>query len=153
MDRRFSIRPASKDDLCATRDLLAECNLPLDDVDIFLERGYCVAVSQENVVGAAGIEVHGCHGLLRSVAVSPAWRGQTVGGALVRDRLTWAEASSLADVYLLTTDAADYFKRFEFHSVDRNAVPPEIQKSSEFSTVCPVTATVMVKALTDNSET
>ena len=127
--------------------LLAACGLPTSGVEERFPEAYAVAVAGEGLVAVAGVEVHGGHGLLRSVAVLPAWRGRSVGRGLVRDRLAWAETAGLPDVYLLTTDAEGYFERLGFTRVDRATVPVEVKASGEFASLCPESATVMVKRL------
>jgi amino-acid N-acetyltransferase len=99
------------------------------------------------LVGVAGVEIHGREGLLRSVAVGPAWRGRAVGARLVRERLAWARAARLARIYLLTIDAAGYFERLGFIRVDQDAVPDEIKACPEFTSLCPNSAIVMMMRL------
>jgi amino-acid N-acetyltransferase len=50
-------------------------------------------------------------------------------------------------VYLLTNTAAEYFPRFGFERITRADVPPAVQASIEFTSLCPYTATVMRKRL------
>jgi amino-acid N-acetyltransferase len=102
-----------------------------------------VAVADDGIVGAAGVEVYGRSGLLRSVAVDPAWRGRGLGMQLTRERLAWAEARGLDTVYLLTTTAAGFFPRLGFAPVDRDAVPATVRESTQFAGVCPSTAAVL----------
>jgi N-acetylglutamate synthase-like GNAT family acetyltransferase len=144
------IRPAAIGDLGRVKGLLLECDLPVDGLDQQFGEAYCVAEHDGQIIGAGGIEVYGSHGLLRSVAVLPTWRGKSIGHKLIIDRLAWAESRGLTHVFLLTTTAAQYFERFGFRSLDRGAVPPEIKKSSEFSSICPESAIVMVRSDNDS---
>jgi amino-acid N-acetyltransferase len=100
------------------------------------------------VIGAEGIEPHGSSGLLRSAVVDDRYRGKGVGDLLTRDRLSWAEARGLDEVWLLTTTAADYFPRFGFATADRAAAPPALQQSIEFREACPASAVAMRLPLT-----
>jgi N-acetylglutamate synthase-like GNAT family acetyltransferase len=50
---------------------------------------------------------------------------------------------ALADVFLLTTDAAGYLERLGFRSVERDAVPDQVRASDEFVRLCPKSATAM----------
>jgi glutathione gamma-glutamylcysteinyltransferase len=61
---------------------------------------------------------------------------------LVTDRLV--AASDLDAVYLLTTTAADYFRRMGFVDELRAAVPEAIRNAPELTSICPSTATLMV---------
>lgn len=150
MERSYHIRPARGKDEQSVKGLLLDSNLPLEGVDEHFEESYCVAESQDRIIGVAGIEVYGSHGLLRSCAVDSEWRKRSIGEALVKNRLSWARANELSDVYLITTDADHYFKRFGFRAVNRSSVPDEIKESSEFSTICPETATVMVRSVQES---
>jgi N-acetylglutamate synthase-like GNAT family acetyltransferase/SAM-dependent methyltransferase len=139
----WTLRPARWDDLSAVRTLLAACKLPVEGVEEQFGDRYVLAEDRGAVVGVAGVERHGAHGLLRSVAVAPESRLGGVGTALVLDRLQWAEEAGVNSLYLLTTDAARYFHRHGFRAVAREAAPSEIQQSREFSEMCPSTARLM----------
>lgn len=143
MKQSYFIRPAEAADLLAVKRLVMDCDLPADGLDEQFGGTYCVAECEGEIIGAGGVEVYGAHGLLRSVAVLPARRGKSVGEALVNDRLAWAATQGLSEVYLLTLTAAKFFERCGFFPVTRDAVPPAIRKSSEFSSVCPASAKVM----------
>jgi amino-acid N-acetyltransferase len=145
MSETFNIRPAQAGDWDAVRQLLPACGLPITGVQEHLEAAYVVAACGEAAIGVAGIEVYGDYGLLRSVAVSPAWRGRSVGRALVQNRVVWAKDQGLIRVYLLTIDTAGYFEQYGFAAVEREAVPDEVKAAGEFASVCPETAVAMVK--------
>jgi amino-acid N-acetyltransferase len=151
MKQTFDVRSAKHADLQEVKTLLSECDLPVDGLDEQLEKVCSVAEYNGEIVGVGGVEVHGCYGLLRSVAVLPNWQRRSVGETIVRDRLFRAEAQGLSDVFLLTTTASSFFERFGFRSIDRDIVPPEIRKSSEFSSLCPETAIVMKRSLYDST--
>ncbi len=139
----WHLRPAHADDLSAVRALLATAQLPIEGIEDQFGDGYVIAEQGNDVVGVAGIEPHGAHALLRSVAVSPESRSGGIGAALVLDRLRWAEESGVQSIYLLTTDAARYFHRHGFRALAREEAPAEIQASREFSVACPESATLM----------
>ncbi len=108
-----------------------------------------VAVDDDGVVGAAGIELYGSQGLLRSVVVHVDWRGLGIGERLVEEAIGVARKSGVRELYLLTEDAADYFERYQFRSVARDEVAGPVRASAEFSYLCPSTAEVMVRELAD----
>ncbi len=138
-----TIRPASAADLDAVRRLLAAARLPLDGLEDQFPAAYAVAEAAGRLAGAAGMEAHGTCGLLRSVVVTPEARGTGLGKALVADRLAWARAAGLAEVYLLTTTAPDFFAALGFARLERAAAPPSIRASREFASVCPGTSVLM----------
>jgi N-acetylglutamate synthase-like GNAT family acetyltransferase len=137
------VRGARPGDLPAVRRLLKEAGLPDDGLENQFGEAYAVAEADGKVVGVAGLETYGDHGLLRSLVVDSPWRGQGVGDALTRDRLAWAKARELKSVHLLTTTAAGYFPRLGFEMVDRRDVPVEVQGSVEFVHACPASAVAM----------
>ncbi len=151
MKQTIKIRPAVAKDLQDVKTLLSACDLPADGLEQQFGGSYCVAELHEEMVGVGGVEVYDPYGLLRSVAVSPAWKSKSVGEAVIKDRLAWAKSRGLSAVFLLTTTAAGYFERFGFRSIVRDAVPSEIKKSAEFFSVCPQSATVMVKSLCNST--
>ncbi|HSU15782.1 arsenic resistance N-acetyltransferase ArsN2 [Longimicrobium sp.] len=143
----YEIRPVRAEDRDAVEALLRRAELPPDGLDEQFGDAYAVAVAEGRIVGAAGVEVYGDAGLLRSVAVDPEWRGRGLGAALTRERLAWAEARGLGDVYLLTNTAADYFPKLGFAPVAREKVPEAVRGSVQFASVCPSSAAVMVLSL------
>lgn len=141
------IRPARASDAAAMRALLAAARLAADDVTGAGVDDFVVAERDGLVVGLAGLERHGDAGLLRSVAVSSGERGRGVGAALVADRLARARSLQLAEVHLLTRDAAAYFGRFGFVVQARDAAPPAVRRSGQFSGASCSAATAMVLSL------
>jgi len=127
-------------------DLLARCGLPQDGLADHVS-DVLVAVHDGRIVGSAAIEHYGDAALLRSVAVDPAWRGQGLGDALVAAVLAHARTRGVADVYLLTETAADYFARRGFVPVAREAVHPAVTVSLEFTQACPASAQAMLLKL------
>jgi len=140
---KTALRPAGSGDLDGVRALLAAAQLPVDGLEDQFGPPYAVAERANCLVGAAGVEAYGTAGLLRSVVVAAAERGTGLGRALAADRLAWARAQRLEEVYLLTTTAADFFAHLGFDRVARTDVPAPLLGSREFATVCPSTATVM----------
>ena len=116
----FTVRTVTQNDFDAVESLLRDSALTLHGLRDQFEDGYAVAESDGAIIGVEGIEVHGEDGLLRSAAVSVAWRGRGVGDALTRDRIEWATRRGLRSVYLLTETAGDYFPRFGFQRADRD---------------------------------
>jgi arsenite methyltransferase len=142
------LRPAQASDLAAVRSLLRGASLPEAGISEQLD-GFVVAEERGVVVAAAGLEVHGAAGLLRSVVVAESWRGRGLGAVLVEDRLRRARELRLSRVYLLTTTASSWFPRLGFHEVERDSVPAEVQASPEFADICPSSAVVMAVELAD----
>jgi amino-acid N-acetyltransferase len=125
------------------RALLTEAGLPTDGLEDQFGPRYSVAEVGGALVGAAGLEVYGAFGLLRSVVVASSHRGTRLGKALVADRLAWARGAGLTAVFLLTTTAPRFFAALGFERAAREAAPEEIRSSPEFASVCPGTSVLM----------
>lgn len=141
----YRLRPADPADLPAVEALLSGAGLTLNDVGSqFGSSRYVVAVSRSGeLIGVAGVEEYGPHGLFRSAAVRADWRGRGVGEALTEDRIAWARATGLEALFLLTQTAAGYWPRFGFRVTDRGGAPAALRTSSEWAGACPASATAM----------
>jgi amino-acid N-acetyltransferase len=128
------------------RALLIAEKLPVDDLPADLDN-FIVAIEDDEVIGVAGLEIYGSCGLLRSLAVNPDRRGKGVASKLLLHIEELAVLTALKEVYLLTETASDYFNRKDYDKITRGDVPIEVQRSSEFSHVCPQSAIVMKKII------
>ena len=144
------VRRAEPGDLSGMLRLLEECHLPTAGVAALVDGPHAGRLGSAWVSGGTGaleamaaLEVHGEAGLLRSVAVAPAARGQGRGGLMVERALREAACIGCGAVYLLTTTAEPWFRERGFASVSRDAVPPAVRESDEFSHICPSSAVVM----------
>jgi N-acetylglutamate synthase-like GNAT family acetyltransferase len=144
----WTFRAASADDWEQVSALLTHAELPLDGAQAHLHN-FMLAFEGEKLAGVAGIERYGDHALLRSVAVTQ--RGMGLGQELVQRVLAQARAEGMQDVTLLTTTAADFFPRFGFQVIKREAAPLPVQESVEFREACPSSATVMLLELPQES--
>lgn len=127
--------------------LLKAEKLPIADLPTSLEN-FVIATIGDDIIGVAGLEIYGDHALLRSLAVKSQYRDQGIAGQLVQKIENLAQEKGLKDVYLLTETAANYFARKNYQPVPRDNAPAEIKLSSEFSSVCPQSAVLMMKLIT-----
>lgn len=89
------------------------------------------------VVGTAGLEIHGDAAVLRGVEVVEELRGTGLGIAMTAERLVAAHGHGVEVVYLLTTTAPTFFLRFGFLPFPREGVPLAIASSEQFTgTAC-----------------
>lgn len=137
----------SDKELDSLKEFLRSNNLPTEDVS--LNKGLFLAYynTHDVLVGSGGLELYDNLALLRSLAVSPELRGQQVGKEIVSQLLEAAKQRDISEVYLLTQTASFFFQKMGFKPVARENVPDAIQKSSEFATVCPASADVLVLKL------
>ena len=82
----MALRAAIADDWGEIEALLTAASLPLGGLARDYPGGYVIARDDTRIVGCAGIVRYGEAGLLRSVAVSAAVRGQGIGALLIADR-------------------------------------------------------------------
>lgn len=127
-------------------ELLTAEKLPVADLPETLDN-FIVAIQDGGVVGVAGVELYGSYGLLRSLAVHPEYRSLGIAGKLLAMLDNISKQKGLSELYLLTETAPAYFERKNYSKINRDEVPAEVQRSSEFSHVCPTSAIVMKKEL------
>ena len=141
-----TILPATSDETEAIRTLLVEAELPSEDFAQHLQH-FLVAKQKSDLVGAVGLEIYGELGLLRSLVVDSSHRGQGLGIKLCQQIFAYAQGQGVKKLYLLTTTAADFFPKLGFNTIDRDSVPPAIQTTEEFASICPATAVCMAKSV------
>ena len=142
----FTILPAIPAETEAIRTLLIEAELPHEDFAQHLNH-FLTAKQNGTLAGAIGLEIYGESGLLRSLVVDAAYRGQGLGIELGEQIFAYAKSQDVKKLYLLTTTAADFFPKLDFSTIDRDNVPSAIQNTEEFASICPSTAVCMVKTL------
>ena len=122
------------------RELLTACGLPIEGLDR-LERVVVRHDEGSAVIACAGLERHAHQWLLRSVAVAPEHRGEGLGADVVEEALDGIDG----EVVLLTESAAAWFDRFGFDVVDRSEVDGPVTDSAMWTSLCPASATVMIR--------
>ena len=125
-------------------ELLKVNKLPYQDIELDKNLFVSYHDAQGRMIGSGGLEFYSGYALLRSVAVAKALRGKSIGKEIVNDLLSKAKARSVREVYLLTETAHDFFLKRGFADIAREDVPVEVKTSTEFSSVCPVSAAVMI---------
>jgi amino-acid N-acetyltransferase len=121
---------------------LKASGLPYQDLDF--QRDLLVGYYEsDELVGTGGLEVHGQYALLRSLSVKLGIRGQSVGTTITNFLIDEAKSKKLRAIFLLTETAREFFLKKGFQELPRQDVPEDIKQSSEFSNVCPTSATVM----------
>ena len=135
-------RPARPEDYPAIRALLIEEGLPSEDVAVGQVSRFHLAVQDGELLACAGLELYGSDALLRSVAVAKCARQNGLGRALVGIAERDAFAIGVSRLFLLTTTAAGYFTALGYERFDRRLAP-----GSQFSLLCPASATCMTKNL------
>lgn len=125
-------------------ELLRINGLPYQDLQ--LENNVLISYHDESgeMIGSGGLEFYADYALMRSVAVDAAHRGKSIGKGIVDDLLERAKQKSVREIYLLTETAHDFFTKKGFRDITRENVPEAVRASSEFKSVCPISAACMV---------
>jgi N-acetylglutamate synthase-like GNAT family acetyltransferase len=126
---------------------LTRAGLPADDILTPGLQFWRFSTQDDVPAGFGGIEVHGADALMRSVVTLPPLRARGIGQAIVRALEAEAVVMKCRAVWLLTTTAREFFERLGYAAVDRADVPGAIRATAQFSSLCPDSATVMVKRL------
>lgn len=134
-------------DPATVRALLAAAGLPTADLTATHLADFWGCGAGENLAGAIGLEAYGAVALLRSLAVAPDWRGRGLGAALLAHAERAARQRGVQTLYLLTTTAEKFFARRGYARIPREAAPPVLQHTAEFTALCPARAACLMKAL------
>ena len=129
-------------DLPRLETLLHEHRLPTDDCAAQLP-AFCGIFEDAQLIAAGGLETAGDFGLLRSVVVDPAHRGQGLARLITNHLVDQARQMNLRAIYLLTETADAYFTRLGFERVDRDSAPQPITQTRQFAGLCPDSAVFM----------
>ena len=131
----------------AILELIAGCGLAVDDLSPTKLRHFLVARKGGQPVGVVGLEITGTRSVLRSLAVSEAYRDQGIACALISAVERYALSHGIEALYLRTTTAAEFFSRRGFVGVDLHATPVEIRNTRQFKELCPDGALCLTKTL------
>jgi amino-acid N-acetyltransferase len=142
----MELRGATVEDHPAIRSLLQDSHLPVDDLDA-AAIDFIVAIDGATVTGVVGVESFGDIGLLRSLAVRVERRGQGIGERLVDALEVFATARGMRRLVLLTETAAPFFGTRGYVVTAREQAPSAVKASAEFRSLCPASATCMIKSL------
>lgn len=141
------IRPAHPPDLPLAKGWLTQARLPVADLTPEHMNDFLIATLEGRPVGMIGLEHYGRDGLLRSLFVESDARGHGIARQLVLALERRAEATRVAEVWLLTIDADRFFTKLGYSVVERPAAPESIRSTVEFSKLCPGDAVLMSKRL------
>jgi amino-acid N-acetyltransferase len=142
----LEIERATPGDLAHIQRLLTAARLPTDDLAT-APIEFWVARRGGAIAGTIALERYGAEGLLRSLAVDASARRGGVGSALVARLEADARFAGIATLVLLTQTAAPFFASRGYEPLDRAAVPGDVGRSAQFSSLCPASARCLAKSL------
>jgi amino-acid N-acetyltransferase len=141
-----TIEKADSGDLDRVEALLEAHDLPYQDVRT-KSNCFFIAYSDTEFIGVGGVEIYGSNGLLRSVVIAESNRGQSYGTALCDALEAYARTNEVSSLHLLTTSAVAFFRQCGYEVIVRENVPSSIQRTTEFTELCPNSAICLKKRL------
>ena len=145
------IREAANAEMAVICALLEQAGLPTSDIPTSNPR-FLVLREHGNIVAVGGLQPFGSAALVRSVVVAAGRRGAGLGRVIVEELEKAARAARIDRLILLTQTAREFFAHQGFHVIERSAAPQEVQGSEEFRSLCPASATCMMKVLADHAQ-
>ncbi len=139
------IKPIAK--LDQIRSLLDESGLQVSDISHVHCPLFFGIQSDSCLIAVIGLELFGPVGLIRSLAVSKAHRGNRLAHQLVSFAEHYAAERGVDTLFLLTTTASVFFQQLGYEQVARSDVPQAIRTTSQFSSLCPASSDVLSKRI------
>ena len=143
------LRVAAEADLPAVRRLLEQAGLPTSDLTATKPQ-FTVLCDDGRIVAAGALEPFGSAALVRSIVVAGDRRGAGLGRMVLRELERVARAARIRSLILLTQTAAEFFVHHGYRVIERADVPQDVQASTEFRSLCPASATCMMKVLSNS---
>lgn len=143
---RITFSPIPHDHHDVLRLALEAARLPTDDLTQ-PDRAFFQLSDDQGPMGFVGLEGSGPDRLLRSLVVLPSYKRKGHGGLLIAHAEAFARQDGVERLHLLTTSAADFFRARGYRPVDRVGAPAEISSTAQFASLCPASATYLVKEL------
>jgi len=140
-------RECIQSDLERVCEILDSYELPTKDIHNIDLSGFYVAEIENTVIGVGGIEEKGPIALIRSIAVDRKFAGRGIGKIIYEKIEQYAFSNGIIRLYLLTTTASQYFVNLGYEILDRNLSPVPIKSSEQFNNLCPASAILMHKSL------
>lgn len=134
------------DQMIVLAEMLAAAALPISDLGAPDHRFYRFD-DGSGLVGYGGLEGAGPDRLLRSFIVTSQRRDQGLGAAMLAALERAAADEGATCLYLLTTTAAPFFRRFGYAPAERASAPTPIAVSAEFRSLCPADAVFLSKRI------
>ena len=139
--------PVKQNDLQSIINLLSYYKLITQDIDLN-KQNFIKVTQNDEFIGIGAIEFYRPYGLLRSVAINPNKRKQGFASQIITKLEQRAKLENINELYLLTETAETFFTKLGYETIARGSVPTIIKNTNQFSTLCPASAAVMVKAIT-----
>ncbi|OGP93622.1 MAG: hypothetical protein A2157_03710 [Deltaproteobacteria bacterium RBG_16_47_11] len=110
---------------------------------------FLVAKAAKRTVGVIGVEVYGRVGLLRSLCVDQAYRGQGIAKMLNAKILAYAHMRGIDRLYMFTLDAEKFASKLGFHKIDKKRIPKSIRSTWQFCSFNSYPVVCLMKRISD----
>lgn len=111
------------------------------------DKSFYKIFNDENLVGYVGLEGRGKNLLVRTLYIRPNFRRKGLAKPSLVAVEALAKINGAEFLHLLTTDKEKLFLSLNYITTPRESAPPEIVKTSQFSSICPAQAIYMVKQI------
>lgn len=129
-------------------ELLKNEKLPADDIELNNTNKIFHGVYESGKLNVCiGLEVYLSLGLLRSFVVKGKFKNQGVGSEVLKQFEELAKKTGITNIYLLTSTAEVFFAKQGYKVIERKFAPEVIQKTKQFSELCPSSAKLMHKVI------
>lgn len=140
------MKPAALSSLDEIQPLLKASGLQIADLSAAPALFFGIHVAGE-LVACIGLELYDSVALLRSLAVSPAFRGRGLARELVVFAEDLAFSRGVRTLFLLTTSAEAFFTALGYRPAAREEAPAAIRATAQFSGLCPAASAFLSRAL------
>lgn len=132
--------------------LLARCGLSAEGITDSAPPLFFGTRHGGKLVAVVGLELFPPFGLLRSLAVAPAFRLRDLGRTLVVFAELFSVSQGVKTLFLLTQNAESYFAELGYAAASRSMAPVAIQETVQFARLCPSSAVLMHKRIDEKRE-
>lgn len=129
------------------KEMLEANKLPVDDISE--KTNLFMLTRKGKLIGTGGLEMLGDTALIRSVSTDENLRGQGLGKYLVDELEQAAIRAGVQTLYLVTTSADQFFTKLGYTVTNRDSLPDVVKQQRQLKDVCPASAVVMSKSLSD----
>jgi N-acetylglutamate synthase-like GNAT family acetyltransferase len=140
----MEIKRAGAGDINNIQELMQESQSGQVVPDTGSLQHFYLAYSKENeLVGVAGFQIIGNNALLQALSVKPGFRGKGFGYLLMKTLDHAARTENIENIYLVSNELVDYFKRYGYEPCDTATLPQDIAASDLFQNLAKTSQQLM----------
>ena len=128
-------------------DLLQQCDLQISDIQQSNDIDFYGIDYNDTLQAVIGVQSLQHCALLRSLAVDESFRGLGYAQELVGHVEKIVKDRGFDRIFLLTETAEHFFMLNAYKQIERTTAPDEIKQTAQYSSLCHVSCSVMMKEL------